>query len=90
MYWDLLVGGSFGAERSLEVGYLVIWIANDSCVVYSTLVYLEGDASMRSYEDADGKKHSNLNIVQRTSHEFLTWQLPSQIKMAMCKKNSNS
>lgn len=34
---------------------------------FSTLVYLEGDASMRSYEDADGKRHSNLNIVQRTS-----------------------
>ncbi|KAJ5495133.1 hypothetical protein N7539_000249 [Penicillium diatomitis] len=31
-----------------------------------TLVYLEGDASMRSYEDADGKRHSSLNIVQRS------------------------
>ncbi|EPS34676.1 hypothetical protein POX_a00352 [Penicillium oxalicum] len=31
-----------------------------------TLVYLEGDASMRSYEDADGKRHSSLNIIQRS------------------------
>jgi single-stranded DNA-binding protein len=31
-----------------------------------TLVYVEGDASMRVYEDAEGKKQSSLNIVQRT------------------------
>ncbi|PLB53656.1 putative ssDNA binding protein [Aspergillus steynii IBT 23096] len=31
-----------------------------------TLVYVEGDVSMRSYEDAEGKKHSGLNIVQRS------------------------
>ncbi|KAJ5191833.1 uncharacterized protein N7498_010818 [Penicillium cinerascens] len=31
-----------------------------------TLVYLEGDASMRSYENADGQKQTNLNIVQRS------------------------
>ncbi|KAJ5148637.1 ssDNA-binding protein mitochondrial [Penicillium atrosanguineum] len=36
-----------------------------------TLVYLEGDASMRSYENADGQKQTNLNIVQR-SLEVLT------------------
>ncbi|PGH01983.1 hypothetical protein GX51_04915 [Blastomyces parvus] len=30
-----------------------------------TLVYVEGDASMRSYEDAEGKKNSALNITQR-------------------------
>ncbi|KAJ5182575.1 hypothetical protein N7492_000191 [Penicillium capsulatum] len=30
-----------------------------------TLVYLEGDASLRLYEDAEGKKQSNLSIVQR-------------------------
>lgn len=38
------------------------WIAD---VIYRTLVYLEGDASMRSYENADGQKQTNLNIVQR-------------------------
>ncbi|KAF3400385.1 hypothetical protein DPV78_005977 [Talaromyces pinophilus] len=31
-----------------------------------TLVYVEGDASVRVYEDAEGKKQSSLNIVQRT------------------------
>ncbi|OKL57580.1 hypothetical protein UA08_07018 [Talaromyces atroroseus] len=31
-----------------------------------TLVYVEGDASMRVYDDAEGKKTSNLSIVQRT------------------------
>ncbi|EAW17998.1 single-stranded DNA-binding protein [Aspergillus fischeri NRRL 181] len=31
-----------------------------------TLVYVEGDATMRSYEDADGKRQSALSIVQRT------------------------
>lgn len=30
----------------------------------STLVYLEGDASMRSYVDGDGKKHTQLSLVQ--------------------------
>ncbi|KAK6368263.1 uncharacterized protein PV06_09448 [Exophiala oligosperma] len=29
-----------------------------------TLVYLEGDATMRTYNDADGKKQSALNLVQ--------------------------
>lgn len=30
-----------------------------------TLVYVEGDATMRSYEDSDGKRQHALNIVQR-------------------------
>jgi len=30
-----------------------------------SLVYVEGDASLRSYEDQDGRKQTNLNIVQR-------------------------
>lgn len=29
-----------------------------------TLVYLEGDASFRPYEDAEGRKQNPLNIVQ--------------------------
>lgn len=28
-------------------------------------VYVEGDASMRTFDDADGKRQSTLNIVQR-------------------------
>ncbi|KAJ9192256.1 hypothetical protein DTO166G4_6290 [Paecilomyces variotii] len=31
-----------------------------------TLVYVEGDASIRTYEDAEGKKQSSLSVVQRT------------------------
>ncbi|KAA8641832.1 hypothetical protein EYZ11_006652 [Aspergillus tanneri] len=31
-----------------------------------TLVYVEGDASMRQWEDAEGKKQSSLNIIQRS------------------------
>ena len=37
------------------------------CSIYRTLVYVEGDASVRVYEDAEGKKQSSLNIVQRSS-----------------------
>ena len=37
----------------------------DNVVVSSTLVYVEGDAAIRQFEDAEGKKHSNLSIVQR-------------------------
>ncbi|EXJ62869.1 hypothetical protein A1O7_03311 [Cladophialophora yegresii CBS 114405] len=29
-----------------------------------TLVYLEGDATMRTFDDADGKKQSSLSLVQ--------------------------
>lgn len=32
--------------------------------VYRTLVYVEGDASMSQYTDADNKPRSSLNIVQ--------------------------
>ena len=31
---------------------------------YRTLVYLEGDATMRTYDDAEGKKQSALSLVQ--------------------------
>lgn len=31
-----------------------------------TYVYVEGDASMRTFEDAEGKKHTNLSILQRS------------------------
>lgn len=35
-----------------------------NCQLSRTLVYLEGDATMRTYNDADGKKQSALNLVQ--------------------------
>jgi single-stranded DNA-binding protein len=28
------------------------------------LIYLEGDATMKTYDDADGKKQSSLSLVQ--------------------------
>ncbi|OIW33835.1 single-strand binding protein family [Coniochaeta ligniaria NRRL 30616] len=31
-----------------------------------TLVYVEGDATMQTYEDAEGKSRTALNIVQRS------------------------
>jgi single-stranded DNA-binding protein len=33
--------------------------------VRRTLVYVEGDASMSQYQDAEGKPRSSLNLVQR-------------------------
>ncbi len=30
-----------------------------------SLVYVEGDASIRVFQDEQGKKHSALNVVQR-------------------------
>lgn len=38
--------------------------------IYRTLVYIEGDASVRVYEDAEGKRQSSLNIVQRLSTRY--------------------
>ena len=35
--------------------------------LYRTLVYLEGEASMSQFQDAEGKSRSALNIVQRQS-----------------------
>jgi len=44
---------------------------------YRTLVYLEGDATMRTFEDSDGKKQSALNVVQ-TKVEVLKRQQPKE------------
>lgn len=32
---------------------------------FSSLVYVEADANLRTYEDAEGKKQSHLNLTQR-------------------------
>jgi len=37
----------------------------------STLVYLEGDASLSTYEDSEGVKRQSLSIVQRTYIKIL-------------------
>lgn len=34
---------------------------------HRSLVFVEGDASMSTYQDAEGKTRSSLNVVQRTS-----------------------
>jgi len=46
-----------------------------------TLVYLEGDATMRTYEDADGKKQSALSLVQ-TKLEVLKRPQPKEGEVA--------
>ena len=46
-----------------------------------TLVYLEGDATMRTYEDADGKKQSSLSLVQ-TKVEVLKRPQPKEADTA--------
>jgi len=46
-----------------------------------TLVYLEGDATMRNYEDADGKKQSALSLVQ-TKVEVLKRPVPKEEEAA--------
>lgn len=33
-------------------------------IMIRTLVYLEGDATMRSYEDNEGRKQTQLSLVQ--------------------------
>ncbi|KKA25189.1 SsDNA binding protein [Rasamsonia emersonii CBS 393.64] len=33
--------------------------------VVRTLVYVEGDATLRAYEDAEGRKNTSLHVVQR-------------------------
>ena len=41
------------------------------CVLNSTLVYVEADASVRSYDDAEGKKQTRTNFTQRELHFLL-------------------
>lgn len=36
----------------------------DNLVRHRTLVYLEGDASMSTYQDKEGKTQSSLNVIQ--------------------------
>ena len=58
-------------ERDGEGGML----ADVVVCVYRTLVYLEGEASMRKFE-RDGRVESALSIVQRERSPFLA--LPSR------------
>ena len=47
------------------------------CVCFRTLVYFEGDATMRTYDDAGGKKQSSLSLVQ-TRIEVLKRPAPTE------------
>ena len=40
------------------------------------LVFVEGEATMKSYEDAEGKTRSALNIVQREYPDILASSSP--------------
>lgn len=42
--------------------------------VTRTLVYVEGDASLRTYDDSEGKRHSALNILQSKSYPHIETQ----------------
>jgi hypothetical protein len=61
---DYLLGLQKGCVRpSIQLSCT----AHSDMVPCRTLVYVEGDASMRSYEDADGKRQSSLSVVQSMS-----------------------
>lgn len=47
---------------------------------YSTLVYVEGEASMGSWEDAEGKRQTALNITQRKLVELA----PPKVQDVLC------
>jgi single-stranded DNA-binding protein len=47
--------------------------------MHRTLVYVEGDASMSSYQDAEGKTRTSLNLVQR---EFLLVSSSPRLQLA--------
>lgn len=46
---------------------LKVHCANLLYFYHRTLVFVEGDATMRQWENAEGKKQTALNITQRTS-----------------------
>lgn len=56
--------------------------------VRRTLVYVEGDASMSQYQDAEGKPRSSLNLVQRKL-PFPCKPSKTQLLMTL-QKNSKS
>jgi single-stranded DNA-binding protein len=55
-----------------------------------TLVYVEGDAAMRSYEDADGKRQSALSIVQRKPATLFMHLHVKRIHTNACREQGRS
>lgn len=47
---------------------------------HRTLVYIEGDASMRKYESKEGKVESALSIVQRESSRYHLYVFAAKIR----------
>ena len=82
-------GGGLGewvaAQRKLEMHemqerlglFMDGRIGADGLCGYRTLVYLEGDASMRKYETKDGRTETALSIVQRECYSLYTSLLPN-------------
>ena len=46
---------------------MCVYIGVISLIGFSSLVYVEADANLRTYEDAEGKRQSHLNLTQRES-----------------------
>ncbi|KAL2000389.1 hypothetical protein VTN02DRAFT_3183 [Thermoascus thermophilus] len=68
-----IVGSSYGSKDNRQTSWFRIssfqsagpqrdYLLN---LPKGTLVYVEGDASLRTFEDSEGKKQSSLTIVQR-------------------------
>lgn len=61
-----VVGFSSATTRAfLSLGISAPWTNMTMCLLYRTLVFVEGDASMDRYEDAEGKTRNSLSIIQR-------------------------
>lgn len=52
---------------SLQYQQLKIEADKLTQISHRTLVYVEGDARMNTWEDSEGNNRSTLNVVQRTS-----------------------
>ncbi|KZF19153.1 nucleic acid-binding protein [Xylona heveae TC161] len=67
------IGTSYGPKDNRQTSWFRIASFDDGprrdyllSLQKGTLLYLEGDATMRTYEDSEGKSRSSLNIVQRS------------------------
>ncbi|EXJ72197.1 uncharacterized protein A1O5_04701 [Cladophialophora psammophila CBS 110553] len=85
-----VVGTSYGPKENRQTSWFrVASFAPESSpqrdlvmgLTKGTLVYLEGDATMRTYEDSDGKKQSSLSLVQ-TKVEVLKRPQPKEEEIA--------
>jgi hypothetical protein len=59
-------------EKNFELAANILFFSR-------TLVFVEGDVSMRHWEDPEGKRQSALNIVQRMSLRHRLFHLPPPI-----------